>query len=377
MKKLLILTVLLISSLSVTSALARDTISIVGSSTVYPFTTVVAERFGRNSDFKTPKIESTGTGGGMKLFCAGLGGDKPDMTNASRQIKASEVALCKSNGIDEIVEMKVGYDGIVIASDKEKGTNFSMTTKELFLALAKDVPDAKGKLIANPNTHWNQINAEFPATKIEILGPPPTSGTRDALAELALEGGAKHFEIFAQLRESTDEADILAILATLGLSENIYQSIKAKKGKVKGKDIFKVLAHAVREDGAYIEAGENDNLIIQKIRVNPSSLGIFGFSFLDQNSDVIRAHNINGVELSFESIAAGDYPIARSLYVYVKKQHVGVVPGMDAFLAEYTSENAWGEDGYLVDKGLIPMSEEERELFRSNVKNLVPLAAVK
>ncbi len=355
-------------------ALAREQISIVGSSTVYPFTTVAAERFGRSSDFKTPKIESTGTGGGMKLFCAGVGANHPDITNASRRIKPSEVELCAKNGIDDIVEVKIGFDGIAIASDLNKGPEFSLTTQNLFLALAKDIIGEDGKLMPNPYTHWNQIDVSYPAIKIEVLGPPPTSGTRDAFAELAMEKGAKSFSVLKTLSGSKDEAEIKAIMSSLGFNDEVFKGIKAQKGKVSGKSVFKLISHSVREDGAYIEAGENDNLIIQKIQVNPASLGIFGYSFLEQNEDVIKSHNIDGVDLSFEAIVDGDYPIARSLFIYVKPQHVGVVPGIESFLYEYTSEDAMGEDGYLVDKGLIPLSDEERATYTNNAQKLIPLS---
>lgn len=348
--------------------LARNTISIVGSSTVYPFTAVVAEYFGKNTRFRTPKIEATGTGGGVKLFCGGLGAKHPDLTNASRKIKASEIKLCQDNGVSDIIEMKIGYDGIIIASDLNQGKPFDLTTKELFLALAKSIPDVNGKLIANPYTHWNQINPKFPATKIAVLGPPPTSGTRDALVELAFEEGARTIDILKRLEAATDEASIKKTANQLGISDQVYKSIKQNKGSAKA--IFKLIAHALREDGAYIEVGENDNLIIQKLHVNPSLIGIFGYSFFDQNRDVIRAHKVNGVESSFESISDGSYPIARSLFVYIKKQHIGIMLGIKEFLNEYTSERAWGEESYLVDKGLIPMEASERTNYRAAVKAL-------
>ena len=315
---------------------AREYISIVGSSTVYPFTTVVAERFGRTTGLGTPKVESTGTGGGMKLFCAGVGVDFPDASNASRAIKQSEIDMCKTNGVDAIVELKVGYDGIVLANSRQ-GPQFELTLREIFLALGKEVPGPDGELIENPYTHWNQINPALPNQKIEVLGPPPTSGTRDAFVELAMEGGAKTFEAIA------------------------------------ASDSFTEIAHTVREDGAFIEAGENDNLIVQKLQANPAALGIFGFSFLDQNADQVQGSIIDGVEPEFEAIAAGDYKVSRPLFLYVKAAHVGVIPGMDKFLEEYTSDRAWGDEGYLSDKGLIPMPQEERQLFAENVKNLNPL----
>ncbi len=319
---------------------ARDHIMIVGSSTVYPFATVVAERFGKSTSFKTPKVESTGSGGGLKLFCAGVGVDHPDITNASRKIKSSEIEKCKSNGVNEIVEVKIGYDGIAIANSK-KAAPMELSLKDVFLALAKDVPAADGSetLEPNPFKTWKDVNPALPDTAIEVLGPPPTSGTRDAFVELAMEGGCKKFDW-----------------------------IKAMKKK--DKKAYKKLCHTIREDGAYVEAGENDNLIVQKLDANPKALGIFGYSFLDQNSDRVQGSPINGVSPEFEAIANGEYPISRPLYFYVKKAHVDSIPGIREYLAEFTSEKTWGEDGYLSDKGLIPMPNEERESFAKNVKEL-------
>jgi phosphate transport system substrate-binding protein len=322
---------------------ARDYISIVGSSTVYPFATVVAEQFGKTSSFKTPKIESTGSGGGFKLFCAGVGVSNPDITNASRAIKSSELKNCAANGVTEVVEVKIGYDGIVIANSKETA-QFEMSLKDIFMALAKQVPDPKNpeKMIDNPYMTWKEINNALPATKIEVLGPPPTSGTRDAFVEMAMEGGAKALPSLADLRKSDSKA-------------------------------FEKIAHTLREDGAYVEAGENDNLIVQKLQSNPAALGIFGFSFLDQNNDVLQGSIIEGQGADFENIASGNYPVSRPLFFYVKKAHVDVIPGMKEFLAEFTSEKAWGTNGYLSDKGMIPMPEAERKTFAANVKNLKTL----
>ncbi len=319
---------------------ARDYINIVGSSTVYPFATVVAEQFGKTTKFKTPKIESTGSGGGLKLFCAGVGVQHPDIANSSRRIKQSEVDQCKGNGVNGIVEVKIGYDGIVIANTK-KTKQYKLSLRDVFLALAKDVPDPKGgeKTVANPYKTWKDVNSALPASKIEVLGPPPTSGTRDAFVELAMEGGCKTFDW-----------------------------IKAMKKK--DKKAYKALCHTVREDGTYIEAGENDNLIVQKLEANPNALGIFGFSFLDQNTDVMQGSKIDGVAPTFEDIASGDYPVSRPLYFYVKKAHVGVIPGIKEYLAEFTSEKAWGPDGYLTDRGMIPMPDKERKSVRNNVMAL-------
>ena len=324
------------------SAVARNGIEVVGSSTVYPFSTVVAERYGRASGKATPKIESTGSGGGMKLFCSGVGTNYPDITNSSRRIKASEFKLCQSNGVKEVIEVHIGYDGIVIANSV-KVAPMKLTRKDIFLALAAEVPGEKeGELIDNPYTTWNQVNAALPNTVIEVLGPPPTSGTRDAFAELAMEGGCKKIAWIAALKK-TD------------------------------KSAYKAICHTVREDGRYIEAGENDNLIVQKLEANPAALGVFGFSFLDQNADKVQGSQIESVEPAFESIADKSYPISRPLYFYVKKAHVGVVPGIQGFLNEFTSEKAWGEEGYLAEKGMIPLPDAERKAMAVNTRNLVPM----
>ena len=357
-----------------TSVYARDTISIVGSSTVYPFATVVAEQFGKSSNFGTPKVESTGSGGGLKLFCSGVGVEHPDITNSSRRIKQSEVDKCAAAGI-EVVEVKVGYDGIVMANSKASD-RYTLSRKDIFLALAKDIPGPDGKLIPNPNKTWKDVNPDLPDTKIEVLGPPPTSGTRDAFNELALEGGAKKIEALATLRGmKADQVDqITMALEEMGIPSSLINALKEKKGKdPSGKDIFKVVAHGIREDGAFIEAGENDNLIVQKLEANPAALGVFGFSFLDQNADKVQGSLVDGVEPTFEAISDGSYPVSRPLYFYVKKNHVGTIPGIEEYLAEFTSDKAWGDEGYLTDRGLIPMPQEERDEFASNAKNLTAL----
>lgn len=325
-------------------AAGKDTIDVVGSSTVYPFSTVVAERFGKSGKFKTPKIESTGTGGGMKLFCAGNDLESPDMSNASRRMKKSEFEMCKANGVTSITEVLVGYDGIVVANSKT-AKQMKVSRKELFLALAAEVPakDGSKKLVKNTYKMWNEINPALPAHKIEVMGPPPTSGTRDAFAELVLEGGCKQ-----------------------------YPWIKAIKKQDKKR--YKSICHSVREDNVYIEAGENDNLIVQKLNANPAALGIFGFSFLDQNSDKIQGSIIDGAIPTFDAIADGSYPVSRPLYFYVKNAHVNKVPGILEFLTEFTSEKAMGEDGYLTDKGLIPLGSEKLSKVRAEVLSLKPLS---
>ncbi len=322
------------------SAAARDYISIVGSSTVYPFATVVAESFGKTTRYKTPKIEATGSGGGLKLFCAGVGVKHPDITNSSRAIKASEIKMCQKNGVKGIIEVKIGYDGIAIANSN-KGRKLDISRKDLFLALAKDVPDPKGakRLVANPYKTWRDVNRNLPNVKIEVLGPPPTSGTRDAFVELGLEGGCKQFDWIKAMQKSNEKK-------------------------------YKSVCHTVREDGAYVEAGENDNLIVQKLVANPNALGVFGFSFLDQNSDKVQGSMIDGVSPEFETIADGSYPVSRPLFFYVKKAHVGTIPGMQEYLAEFTSERAWGEEGYLSERGLIPMPAAERRKYAQSAKKL-------
>ncbi|MDX1734158.1 MAG: substrate-binding domain-containing protein [Halioglobus sp.] len=356
-------------------AATRDSVSIVGSSTVYPFATVVAERFGRSTSFKAPKIESTGSGGGLKLFCKGVGANTPDITNASRRIKKSEYDSCQANGVTNIVEVLVGYDGIAIANSK-KSPQLELSLKDLYMALAKDVPGPDGKLIPNPNMTWKDVNDALPATKIEVLGPPPTSGTRDAFAELAMGGGAKGIpQLKALSKMGADQVDeIKAAIAALGMPAGVYDALAERKGKApKGKDLFKTVAYSVREDGAYIEAGENDNLIVQKLEANPNALGIFGFSFLEENGDKVQGSKIGGVEPSFDSIAEGDYPVSRPLYFYIKGAHVGKIPGIQEYALEFTSNKAMGEDGYLPEKGLIPLSEEELEQVQNDVKDLTSL----
>ena len=341
-----------------TLAASRDYISIVGSSTVYPFATVVAETFGKTTKFKTPKIESTGSGGGMKLFCTGVGIEHPDVTNASRRIKKSEFDKCQKNGVTEIVEMKIGYDGIAIANSKA-APQMKLTRKDIFLALAKDVPapDGSQKLVPNPYKTWKDVNPALPATRIEVLGPPPTSGTRDAFAELALEGGCKKFDWIEQIKADSKKA----------------KKAGDKKLAKELKNKYKAICHTVREDGPYVEAGENDNLIVQKLEANPKAVGVFGYSFLEQNEDKVQGSIVDGVAPEFEAISSGDYPVSRSLFFYVKKAHIGKVPGMKEYLAEFASEKAWGEDGYLVDKGLIPMPDDERAKFAADAKNLTSL----
>jgi len=309
----------------VANAQGRDQISVVGSSTVYPFTTAVAEQFGRAGKFKTPKVESTGTGGGIKLFCNGIGPQFPDVANASRAMKKGEFETCTKNGVGEIVEIKIGYDGLTVAESKA-GKFTNIKKEQLWKALAKQVPNASGNLIPNPHKTWNQIDPSLPATKIEVLGPPPTSGTRDSFHELFMEEGCPFDD--------------------------------------------KKKCHLIREDGAYIEAGENDNLIVQKLAANKNALGIFGYSFLEENADKIKALKIDGISPNFETISNAKYTAARPLFIYVKKAHIGVIPGLKEFMEEYVSNKAIGEEGYLSDRGLVSLDPSELAKTRADVKSM-------
>ncbi len=324
-------------------ALARDTVNVVGSSTVYPFATVVAERFGRNTDFPTPKLESTGSGGGFKLFCAGIGTQNPDITNASRRMKSSEFEMCQRNGVEAITEVKIGADGIVIANSKD-AQKLDLTLKQVFLALAKDVPDPKGgeKLVPNPYQTWSDVDASLPNKAIRVMGPPPTSGTRDAFVEIAMEGGCKTYDFIARIKSDD-------------------------------KSRYKSVCHSMREDGPFVEAGENDNLIVQRLVQDKDTLGIFGYSFLMENSGEIQASTINGVEPTPDTIADEQYPVARSLFFYIKNAHVGVVPGIQEYAEAFTTEGAWGGNGYLVDVGLIPNPRNVRMETAKAVRALKPM----
>ncbi|GAB4362387.1 MAG: PstS family phosphate ABC transporter substrate-binding protein [Kiloniellaceae bacterium] len=312
---------------------ARDQIRIVGSSTVFPYTQAVSEEFANKTSFPAPVVESTGTGGGMKIFCQGVGADHPDVTGASRAMKKSEYELCQANGVDNISEALLGYDGLSIAVSRD-GTVMDVSKEEIFLALAAEVPQ-DGKIVANPFTMWNQINPNLPATKIQVFGPPPTSGTRDAFVELVMEEGCAEFE-----------------------------AIKALDG-----DRKKAVCSRMRQDGPFIEAGENDNLIVQRLNADPSAYGIFGFSFLYENQDTLQGIKVDGVEPSFDTIASGDYGVSRPLFIYIKNTHRGVIPGLDEFIAEYVSDAALGPDGYLAERGLVALADDKRAEVQDAVLN--------
>ncbi|MGK2740859.1 PstS family phosphate ABC transporter substrate-binding protein [Tepidicaulis sp. LMO-SS28] len=315
------------------AAQARDQIQIVGSSTVFPYTQAVAEEFANKTGMTAPVVESTGSGGGMKIFCQGVGEAHPDITGASRAMKQSEYELCQSNGVTDITEALIGYDGLSIAVSK-KGEELDVTKKDLYLALASKVP-MDGKLVDNPNQTWKDVNPALPDTKIQVFGPPPTSGTRDAFVELVMREGCKEFDYF--------------------------------KGKEKA--FIKENCSPMRQDGPFIEAGENDNLIVQRLEADTTAYGIFGYSFLYENQDKLQGIKVAGVGPSFDTIADGSYPISRPLFFYVKNAHRGVIPGMDEFLAEYMSDAAMESGGYLNERGLVPLADDKLAEVRDAVKN--------
>ena len=323
------------------SQTTRAGIWAAGSSTVFPFATRVAENFARTSGGAAPRVESLGTGGGIQAFCQGVGPSTPDIANASRQMKASEFDLCQQNGVTEIVEIKIGFDGIVIATARS-GNSFNFELNDLYEGLAKEVPGANGQFVANPNTTWNQVNGALPNQRIQVYGPPPTSGTRDAFLELGMTPGAKLVPAAA----AVEAADA---------------------------DRFEALAHTLREDGVWIDSGENDNAIVQTLTRTPGSLGVFGFSFLEQNLDTVKAETIDGVAPTADTIADGSYPLARSLYIYVKKQHIGVIPGLQQFVQEFMSDGSAGRGGYLQDRGLVPLPADQLTAERAKVQAMTAM----
>ncbi len=312
---------------------SRNYISIVGSSTVYPFSAAIAEKFGRQKKFRTPTVEATGTGGGFKLFCSGVGFEFPDFSNASRKIEESEIERCAENGIKNVGEIKIGYDGIVLANSVA-GKKFTLSKRQIFLALADKIP-YRDKLIANPFYKWNQIDPSLPSTRIRVYGPPSTSGTRDSFVELVLEKACINIKEFV----------------------SFYPNTKIRQGKCR----------TIRSDGTFIEAGENDNLILQKLHNDHDALGIFGFSFLIENKNSIQAATVDGVAPSFDSIISGKYSISRPLFIYFKREHLDKTPGMREFINAIVSKDALGPDGYLMQKGLIPLSDSELKKMRDEI----------
>lgn len=341
------LTQLSLSALAVAAAFlatgaqaqTRDQIRIVGSSTVFPYTQAVAEQFAAATGGAAPVVESTGTGGGMQIFCSGVGVDFPDITGASRAMKKSEYELCATNGVDSITEVLIGFDGLSVAHS-QKGPELSLSKAQLFQALASEV-EVNGEIVANPYTNWKEIDASLPDAPITVFGPPPTSGTRDAFVELVMLEGCDEFEAIKALE-------------------------KDRKAEV---------CERMRQDGPFIEAGENDNLIVQRLNADTNALGIFGYSFLYENSDTLKDVAIDGVEASTETIADGSYPVSRPLFFYIKNAHKGVISGLNEFVTEYVSEASFGDGGYLSERGLIPLSTEKRDAIRAAVEGSTPMAA--
>ena len=348
MKKVLLAA--LAASLISSTASARDYISIAGSSTVLPFATIVAEQLGKNPNYKTPVVESGGSSVGKKGVCQGVGTEYIDIGNASSRMKTKELAYCDANGVS-VTEIKVGYDGIVVAHSKDAAP-LNISKKELGMALTAQVPacyEGSGRnyncdaWIDNPFQKWSDINPALPDIAIRVMGPPTTSGTRASYVEMVNQKG-------------------------YCAKDPIAKTASAARGDKKGKK-----CRAMRTDGAYIEAGEQDNLIVQKLLEDEGTYGIFGFSYLDQNSDTLSGAVIDGGEPTFEAIASGDYAVSRSLYFYVKHSHVGVIPGLDAYMAEWTKH--WGEDGVLAEAGMIPLPADEMAEMASRMEDLPALTA--
>ncbi len=314
-------------------ATAREQIRIVGSSTVFPYTQAVAEEFANMTGSPSPVVESTGTGGGMKIFCQGLGEAFPDITGASRAMKPSEYELCSTNGVTDITEVLLGYDGLSLAVSRDTGQDWALTEVQIYQALAAQVP-VDGAWLDNPYQKWSEIDPSLPEIKILAYGPPPTSGTRDAFVELVMHDGCKGLDFVKAKKDELDK--------------------KAFKSWVKEN------CSRMRQDGPFVEAGENDNLIVQRLSADPNALGIFGYSFLYENEDRLMGIPIDGVEPSPETIADFSYGVARPIFIYVKNAHRGVIPGLEEFLEEYVSDEAMGEDGYMVERGLTPLSDEKR-----------------
>jgi len=310
---------------------ARDQIRIVGSSTVFPYTQAVAEQYAASTGSSAPVVESTGTGGGMQIFCGGVGPDHPDITGASRAMKKSEYELCQQNGVDNVTEVLLGYDGLSIAH-ASSAPDISLTKAQIFEALASEV-EVDGEIVANPHKNWSDVDPSLPDSAITVFGPPPTSGTRDAFVELVMQEGCEEFPAIAALDGDRKEG----------------------------------VCSRMRQDGPFVEAGENDNLIVQRLQADPNALGIFGYSFLFESQDTMKAVSLDGVLPSAETIADGSYKVSRPLFIYVKNAHRRAIPGLEEFVTEYTSEEAFGEGGYLTERGLIPLSAERRDEVRAAV----------
>ena len=328
--------VLAITAIAASAASARDAIRIVGSSTVFPYTQAVAEQFANNTGAASPIVESTGTGGGMKIFCEGIGENTADITGASRAMKASEYELCQKNGVTDISEALIGFDGLSIAISRGNDQDWDLSLGDIYLALGAQVP-VDGEWKDNPFKTWNEVNPDLPAVEILAYGPPPTSGTRDAFVELAMHAGCEELDF-------------------------------VKNGGFDG-DWVKENCSRMRTDGPFVEAGENDNLIVQRLEADPNAVGIFGYSFLYENLDKLKPVKIEGVEPNADTIADKSYPVSRPLYFYVKNAHRGVIPNLDEFLEEYMSDDALAADGYLAERGLVALSDERREELQDAILN--------
>lgn len=328
--------VLAITAIAASAASARDAIRIVGSSTVFPYTQAVAEQFANNTGAASPIVESTGTGGGMKIFCEGIGENTADITGASRAMKASEYELCQKNGVTDISEALIGFDGLSVAISRSNDFDWDLTLGEIYMALGAQVP-VDGEWKDNPYKTWNEIREDLPAVEILAYGPPPTSGTRDAFVELAMHEGCKELDF-------------------------------VKNGDFDKKWV-KDNCSRMRTDGPFVEAGENDNLIVQRLEADPNAVGIFGYSFLYENLDMLKPVKIEGVEPNADTIADKSYPVSRPLYFYVKNAHRGVIPNLDEFLEEYMSDDALAADGYLAERGLVALSDERREELQDAILN--------
>ncbi|MDF1855282.1 substrate-binding domain-containing protein [Pseudooceanicola sp.] len=329
-------------AVSATTAAARDEIRIVGSSTVFPYTQAVAEQFSNNTGAASPIVESTGTGGGMKIFCGGIGESHPDITGASRAMKASEYELCQKNGVTDVSEALIGFDGLSMAISRSNDYDWNLTLGEIYLALGAQVP-VDGEWKDNPYKMWNEINADLPAVEILAYGPPPTSGTRDAFVELAMHAGC---EELAYVHD----------------------------GGFDGKWV-KENCSRMRTDGPFVEAGENDNLIVQRLEADSNAVGIFGYSFLYENLDKLKGVKIEGVAPSTDTIADKSYPVSRPLYFYVKNAHRGVIPNLNEFIEEYMSDDALEAGGYLSERGLVALSDDRRIELQDAVLDGKPMTA--
>lgn len=319
------------------SADMRNQIRVVGSSTVFPYTQAVAEQYAAATGGPSPIVKSTGTGGGIRIFCSGIGLDTPDIVGASRPMKELEYRLCQTNGVTSITEALIGKDGLSLAQSLD-GPDIALTNTQLFQALAAEVP-VDGAMVANPYARWNEIDAALPDMPIRVFGPPPTSGSRDSFVETVMDKGCAHFAPIAAMPDSQR----------------------------------RVVCSRMRQDGPYVEAGENDNLIVQRLRTDPEAIGIFGYSFLFENQDTLRGIPVDGLAPTLETIANNQYELSRPLYLYIKNAHRPVVLGMEAFLSEYVSEDAFGPEGYLAARGLVFLPEDERASVRASVETEQPM----